>query len=86
MFIIQSPYDSWCIPMILGISCANDGTLSKCTAEELEAIGRQREETLLLIYQTLSKRKDWGAWMPACINHVYNTWQAYNSVNYEIPM
>jgi hypothetical protein len=37
-FAIQSPYDSWSIPNILGINCENGGSLAKCDDGQLKYI------------------------------------------------
>jgi len=53
LFIIQSPYDSWSIPNILGIECTKDGTLKTCTDEEKDEIKKFRDNHNNLALATL---------------------------------
>ena len=38
LFSIQSPYDSWSIHYILGLTCQNGGSLAACQADHLQYI------------------------------------------------
>jgi len=42
LFIIQSAYDIWAIPNILGIPCVKDGNLLQCTDDEKTKIEKYR--------------------------------------------
>lgn len=38
------------------------------------------------IQKILSERKDWGAWLTACVDHVYDEGGAFNHPDYNVPM
>jgi hypothetical protein len=45
LFPIQSLYDSWSIPNILGIGCESGGSLSKCNAAQQKYIDDYHKNT-----------------------------------------
>jgi len=44
-------------------------TLAKCTKEEMEGIEYFRETTIENLNRILARKKNWGAWAPACSWH-----------------
>lgn len=81
---IQSLYDAWCIPNILGIRCISGQSIKNCNSTENTMI----EVNHVLTYEVLkdiSQRPGNGAWAPTCINHCYAAGANYISPNYRIP-
>lgn len=73
--MINSEYDSWSIPNILGIRCLMNGTsgytLANCSLEELQYIEKYRStyKTALSRFEMLNDGL--SLWSIACSNHVY---------------
>lgn len=45
LFAIQSLYDSWCLPNILGIICANGNSLKNCNARDRSYVEDYHQNT-----------------------------------------
>jgi hypothetical protein len=66
-FLIQSPYDSWCLYNIIGVYCEkNYGSLASCDTKQMQAIDLYRGQTLRVIETYLEENPTWGTWAPAC--------------------
>ena len=48
-FVIQSPYDSWSIPNILGINCLDGISLANCDDDQLKYIEDYHANTSALL-------------------------------------
>jgi hypothetical protein len=44
-----------------------------------------RSAMIKTVNKFLTMRNNWGAWMPACIGHVYNEFAGFNSNNFQVP-
>jgi hypothetical protein len=69
LFFIQSQYDAWVIPNILGLGCVVEGSLELCTQDELQFIEQHHKEVYSNIYDGIRMHESWGGWAPSCINH-----------------
>ena len=87
LFAIQSPYDAWCIPNILGLSCDKAGSLAECqTAGVMDVIERYHESNLKLLKAITNNSKNGnGFWSPSCSNHCYTVTGSFYNANYRIP-
>lgn len=84
-FAIQSPYDSWSLPNILGIACENGGSLSGCGEGQLRYIEDYHANTSAVL-KAIGTKKTNGYWAPSCSNHVYSTWNGLYDSAYRVPM
>lgn len=84
LFSIQSMYDSWSLPNILGIGCQNAGSLAGCTPAQLEYIEQYHANTTAVLKKIGSSKSN-GFWAPSCSNHVYSTSTAFSSASFRIP-
>ena len=83
-FPIQSLYDSWSLPNILGINCGVAGSFANCTSGQMEVIDKYRQNTSEVLKSIADNFKN-GLWAPACSNHVYSTGAAFASANFRVP-
>lgn len=86
MFITQSQYDLWTISNVMGISCANDCSLSSCTNATKLLINKYRSDLLKLKDQVAKEHHSWGFWMPACVYGCFCNGQAYSNDTFAVPM
>jgi len=84
LFPIQSLYDSWSLPNILGIGCGAAGSFANCNNTLMEYIDSYRQNTSLIMGLIGNNSKN-GGWAPACSDHVYSYGGAYYSSNYRVP-
>lgn len=84
LFPIQSLYDSWSLPNILGIRCESGGSLSNCNDTEKTAINQYRLNTAAVL-MAITNNKNNGCWAAACSNHVYSVGTAFYSPNFRVP-
>lgn len=85
LFPIQSLYDSWSLPNILGISCENGGSLAKCSSSELKIIDEYRVNTSKVLKEATEYSDINGCWAPACSNHVYSYGTGFYSSSFRVP-
>lgn len=84
LFPLQSLYDSWSLPNILGIGCAKDSSLKACNAQEMAYIEDYHKNTSKVLTDITSRAEN-GCWAPVCVDHCYTFGTFYNK-NFEIPM
>lgn len=85
MFPVESLYDSWSVPNILGISCINSGSLQDCSQSDRAALEVYHKSTESVL-NDITVREGNGAWSPACSNHCYMHASAWtNSNNFAVP-
>ena len=78
MYIIQSLYDSWSVPNILGVSCIDDSSLINCDSFKKTAIEEYHRNTTNAIFEMTSRNPNInGFFAPVCANHVYAWGSAY---------
>lgn len=85
LFPINSLYDSWSLPNILGISCVANESLKACTAEQRAIIESYKANSTKVLKEMATSRSGNGAWAPACSNHCYATGAAWNSPSFRVP-
>lgn len=85
LFPIQSLYDSWSLPNILGIGCGNGGSLANCNQSQLEYINEYRLNTTFYLKEITHSSDKNGCWAPACSDHVYSVGTAFYSQSFRIP-
>ena len=87
LFAIQSPYDTWSLPNILGLDCENGGSLAGCQkAGVMDVIENYHESTFKVLKAIVNKSKsDNGFWAPSCANHCYVFGSSFYDSNYRIP-
>ena len=85
LFPIQSLYDSWSLPNIVGIACNVNQDLSKCTSQEMQVIEEYHRATAAVLFD-IGRKDENGFWAPACVDHVYSQGSKYSSASYRIPM
>ena len=84
LFAIESAYDSWSLPNILGIGCQAGGSLASCNAAQLAYIEQYHTNTSAVL-KDIGKKAVNGFWAPSCSDHVYSTSAAYTSASFRIP-
>ena len=84
IFAIQSLYDSWSIPNILGLHCQNGASFQPCNTTQMSVIERYHAGTAAVL-KSIGKNKQSGYWAPACSNHVYSSGGAYENINFKVP-
>ena len=82
MMILQSLYDSWVAPYILGIPCVAKG-LDSCNSSSMAILDQHRVNTLKLIKLIINTNKKSSAFGIACSRHVLEAGAFYNP-NYKI--
>ena len=81
MFVVQSVYDSWSLPFILGIYRPNP---SVCSDEEKRIMEENRVNVTNFIQEITKKRKN-GAFGISCNLHGMVQMNSYMSPQYTIP-
>jgi O-palmitoleoyl-L-serine hydrolase len=84
LFPIQSLYDSWSLPNILGLGCGSGESLNNCNQGQMEFINQYRLNTSAVM-KTIAKNSKNGGWAPACSNHVYSTGSGFYAANFRVP-
>ena len=84
IFAIQSLYDTWSIPNVIGVNCVSGNSLSKCNDEQISYIENYHQNTEKVLRQLSIDPKN-GVWAPVCADHVYNFGPADYSPNFRIP-
>ncbi len=84
LFVIESLYDTWSVPNILGISCIRGGSLAYCTADQKNHIEEYHRNTTNAIFEMTANNKN-GFFAPACAQHVYGWGGDYYGSNFRIP-
>jgi hypothetical protein len=84
MFIIQSLYDVWSIPNILGVTCIVNASLADCNPTQMNHIEEYHRNTTNAIFEIAASNQH-GFFAPVCANHVYARGAYYYSPNYRIP-
>jgi hypothetical protein len=85
LFAIQSPYDSWSLRNILGISCEDGGSLIGCDEGQMRYIEDYHTNTTVVLKAIAANSAKNGYWAPSCSNHVYSTWNGLYDAAYRIP-
>ena len=81
LFPINSLYDSWSLPNILGINCVSGASLSNCNNGQMEVIGQYKQNTSAVM-KAITKDPKNGGWAPACSDHVYSTSVRFYSTSF----
>lgn len=84
IFAINSLYDSWSLPNILGISCQSGGSLANCNQGQMQVIEEYKKNTTAVL-KDITKNQSNGCWAPACSDHVYSTGVHFYSTSFEVP-
>ncbi|CAD8118533.1 unnamed protein product [Paramecium sonneborni] len=85
IFFVQSPYDSWCIPNILKLSCANDGTLLNCNQNQVNFIESHAISMEVMMKSRFSTHYNTGAFGPACLQHCFLESSYYHGTKFQVP-
>lgn len=85
LFAIQSPYDTWCLPYILGLFCAKGGSLSECQNTGVMNIVEEYHQNASKVLREIAKNPNNGFWAPSCANHCYSFTGAFYDEFYRIP-
>lgn len=76
LFAVESLYDSWSAPNILGISCIDNHSLIHCDSNTRNQLEEYRKATRAIL-DKIAAIKGNGVWAPACSDHCYmhsNSW------------
>ena len=85
LFPIQSLYDTWSIPNILGLNCLKGNILTNCNSTQTQQIEDYHRATTNVLFE-IGQKDGNGFWAPACLDHVYSQGSKYTSANYRVPM
>jgi hypothetical protein len=85
LFPVNSLYDSWSIPNILGIHCESSASLKGCTTQERAVLEAYRKNTSDILTAMVASDSRNGAWGVACSDHCYMHYAPWNNANFEVP-
>lgn len=85
VFAIESLYDTWSIPNILGLSCLNGSSLHNCNDQQLAYIDQYHKNVTRVLKSLVTHNSKNGYWAPACAFHTSITGSAFYGANYRIP-
>lgn len=85
VFAIESLYDTWSIPNILGIGCLNGSSLHNCNQNERNFIEQYHQNVSRVLKSLVNHNAHNGYWAPACAFHTSITGSAFYGANYRIP-
>lgn len=85
LFAIQSPYDTWCLPNILGLFCQRGGSLLDCEKRGFEDIIEAYHQNTSKVLRQIGKNPQNGYWAPSCANHCYTVVGSFYNTDYRIP-
>lgn len=68
--LVQSMYDTWSLPNILGTKCIKGNDLADCDQTQMHAIQQHHQRFMQFGVEYLSKPSN-NIWAIACANHVY---------------
>lgn len=85
VFAIESLYDTWSIPNILGLSCLNGSSLHNCNEKQSAYIDDYHKNVTRVLKSLVSHNSKNGYWAPACAFHTSITSAAFYGANYRIP-
>lgn len=84
LFPVQSLYDSWSLPNILGMTCSSGGSFAHCSQGQMIVIEQYHANTVAVLKNITASMKN-GCWAPACSNHVYSTGAGFYSTGFRVP-
>lgn len=82
LFPVNSLYDSWSIPNILGLHCEVNSSLKACNADERKYIEDYRKNSSDTLKGMAGNDFRNGAWGIACSNHCYMHYNPWNNPNF----
>lgn len=87
LFVIESEYDQWSLSFIVGTMCQNlNLSLKSCNSFSMNRIEAYRTSFMNIINPMVPLRPNWGYWIIACVKHVFDQSESFNSGDYEVAM
>lgn len=85
LFPVNSLYDTWSIPNILGITCVDStGSLKACSDSDRHTIADYKKNSTEIITKMAAIQGN-GAWGISCAEHGYLHYSAINSPKFTVP-
>jgi len=89
MLIVESPYDSYSINIIVYTDCLKNQnppfSLHNCDSSTRAAIEDYRTYVIEALKKMRNGRKDVGLWSPACAQHGFSEFHSLNDTNFRVP-